>query len=171
MPKPRKERRFRAYFWAIDVSGKAGPSHYLGALRGCGEANSAAGTGHRTDCSFKVFMADRVNPVRVLSGDGAVMNVLSNDESAGRQGIEAVLRLATDELCVDVRAPSRSAVFRYGQHVSAVERVFTRHNPLVPRPKTPVRATTINDCAKLGTALGGTPTIVGRLHPSSRPPC
>src|SRR5882724_9168716 len=30
---------------------------------------------------------------------------------AGRQGIEAVLRLATDELCVDVRAPSRSAVF------------------------------------------------------------
>src|SRR2546426_1080367 len=32
---------------------------------------------------------------------------------------------------VDVRAPSRSAVFRYGQHVSAVERVFTRHNPLV----------------------------------------
>src|SRR5207245_3903553 len=24
-----------------------------------------------------------------------------------------------------------SAVFRYGQHVSAVERVFTRHNPLV----------------------------------------
>jgi len=73
MPKPRNERRFRAYFWAIDVSGKAGPSHYLGALRGCGEANSAAGTGHRTDCSFKVFMADRV-----LSGDGAVMNVLSN---------------------------------------------------------------------------------------------
>jgi len=78
MPKPRKERRFRAYFWAIDVSGKAGPSHYLGALRGCGEANSAAGTGHRTDCSFKVFMADRVNPVRVLSDDGAVMNVISN---------------------------------------------------------------------------------------------
>src|SRR2546427_8748106 len=133
MPKPRKERRFRAYFWAIDVSGKAGPSHYLEALRGCGEANSAAGTGHRTDCSFKVFMADRVNPVRVLSSDGAVMNVLSNNESAGRQGIEAVLRLATDELCVDVRAPSRSAVFRYGQHVSAVERVFTRHNPLVSR--------------------------------------
>src|SRR5438034_400352 len=32
MPKPRKERRFRAYFWAIHVSGKAGPSHYLGAL-------------------------------------------------------------------------------------------------------------------------------------------
>jgi hypothetical protein len=28
-------------------------------------------------------------------------------------------------------APSRSAVFRYGQHVSSVERVFTRHNPLV----------------------------------------
>ena len=78
MPKSRKERRFRAYFWAIDVSGKAGPSHDLGALRGCGEANSAAGTGHRTDCSFKVFMADRVNPVRVLSDDGAVMNVISN---------------------------------------------------------------------------------------------
>src|SRR5256886_16819639 len=32
---------------------------------------------------------------------------------------------------VDVRAPSRSAVFRDGQHVSGVERVFTRHNPLV----------------------------------------
>src|SRR5712691_2544712 len=30
--KARNERRFRAYFWAIDVSGKAGPSHYLGAL-------------------------------------------------------------------------------------------------------------------------------------------
>src|SRR5439155_9561 len=27
----------------------------------------------------------------------------------------------------------------------------------------PLRATTINDCAKLGTALGGTPTIVERL--------
>src|SRR5437879_11113463 len=50
---------------------------------------------------------------------------------AGRQCIEAVLPLATDEVRVDVRAPSRSAVFRYGQHVSAVERVFTRHNPLV----------------------------------------
>src|SRR5256885_4139119 len=41
---------------------------------------------------------------------------------AGRQCIEAVLPLATDEVRVDVRAPSRSAVFRYGQHVSAVER-------------------------------------------------
>src|SRR5438876_1403118 len=50
---------------------------------------------------------------------------------AGRQCIEAVLPLATDEVRVDVRAPSRSAMFRYGQHVSAVERVFTRHNPLV----------------------------------------
>src|SRR2546427_10027822 len=50
---------------------------------------------------------------------------------AGRQCIEAVLPLATDEVRVDVRAPSRSAVFRYGQHVSAVERDFTRHNPLV----------------------------------------
>jgi len=50
---------------------------------------------------------------------------------AGRQCIEAVLHLATDEVRVDVRAPSRSDVFRYGQHVSAVERVFTRHNPLV----------------------------------------
>src|SRR5213594_1796328 len=50
---------------------------------------------------------------------------------AGRQCIEAVLPLAADEVRVDVRAPSRSAVFRYGQHVSAVERVFTRHNPLV----------------------------------------
>ena len=52
---------------------------------------------------------------------------------AGRQCIEAVLPLATDEVRVDVRAPSRSAVFRYGQHVSAVERVFTRHNPLVSK--------------------------------------
>src|SRR5204862_3138698 len=50
---------------------------------------------------------------------------------AGRQCSEAVLPLATDEVRVDVRAPSRSAMFRYGQHVSAVERVFTRHNPLV----------------------------------------
>src|SRR5437762_14109269 len=50
---------------------------------------------------------------------------------AGRQCIEAALPLATDEVRVDVRAPSRSAVFRYGQHVSDVERVFTRHNPLV----------------------------------------
>jgi len=77
MPKPRKEHRFRAYFGAIDVSGKAGPSHDLGALSGAA-ANSAAGTGHRTDCSFKVLMADRVNTVRVLSDDGAVMNVPSN---------------------------------------------------------------------------------------------
>src|SRR5213593_3136404 len=52
---------------------------------------------------------------------------------AGRQCIEAVLPLATDEERVDVRAPSRSAVFRNGQHVSAVERVFTRHNPLVSK--------------------------------------
>src|SRR5438093_7758143 len=46
----------------------------------------------------------------------------------------AVLPLATDEVRVDVRTPSRSAVFRYGQPVSAVERVFTRHNPLVSKP-------------------------------------
>src|SRR6266481_6718754 len=52
---------------------------------------------------------------------------------AGRQCIEAVLPLATDDVRVDVRAPSRSAMFRYGQHVSAVERVFTRHNPLVSK--------------------------------------
>src|SRR5437899_8656413 len=52
---------------------------------------------------------------------------------AGRQCIEAVLPLATDEVRVDVRAPSRSAVFRYGQHVSAVGRFFTRHNPLVSK--------------------------------------
>src|SRR5438132_7855278 len=52
---------------------------------------------------------------------------------AGRQCFEAVLPLATDEVRVDVRAPSRSAMFRYGQHVSAVERVFTRHNPLVSK--------------------------------------
>src|SRR2546422_11258777 len=67
------------------------------------------------------------------AGNGmSAMRVLRS-ASAARvgQGIEAVLRLATDELCVDVRAPSRSAMFRYGQNVSAVERVFTRHNPLV----------------------------------------
>src|SRR5882672_5205679 len=52
---------------------------------------------------------------------------------AGRQCIEAVLALATDEVRVDVRAPSRSAMFRYGQHVSTVGRVFTRHNPLVSK--------------------------------------
>jgi len=34
---------------------------------------------------------------------------------------------------VDVRAPSRSAMFRYGQHVSAMGRVFTRHDPLVSK--------------------------------------
>src|SRR5947208_15387567 len=34
---------------------------------------------------------------------------------------------------------------------------------VVQRPKNPLRATTINDFAKLGTALGGTPTIVERL--------
>src|SRR2546430_624799 len=51
---------------------------------------------------------------------------------AGRQWLEAV-PLATDEVRVDVRPSSRSAVFRYGQHVSAVERVFTRHNPLVSK--------------------------------------
>ena len=28
--KARKERRFRTYLWGIDVSGKAGPSHYRG---------------------------------------------------------------------------------------------------------------------------------------------
>src|SRR5436189_4340149 len=43
---------------------------------------------------------------------------------AGRQCIEAVLPLATDEVRVDVRAPSRSAVFRYGQHVSATTRLY-----------------------------------------------
>src|SRR5437667_10174983 len=166
MPTPRKERRFRAYFWPIDVSGKAGPSHYLEALRGCGEANSAAGTGHRTDCSFKVFMADRVNPVRVLSGDGAVMNVLSNDESAGRQGIEAVLRLATDELCVDVRAPSRSAVFRYGQHVSAVERVFTRHNPLVSKSSRFSRTVRMTSRRTVGRSSGSSPASTVDLEPS-----
>src|SRR5438094_2704081 len=52
---------------------------------------------------------------------------------AGRQCIEAILPLATDEVRVDVRAPSRSAVFRSGQPVSAVESVFTRHNPLVSK--------------------------------------
>src|SRR6266478_337158 len=56
----------------------------------------------------------------------------STRTSAARagSGIEAV-PLATDEVRVDVRPSFRSAVFRYGQHVSAVERVFTRHNPLV----------------------------------------
>ena len=74
-------------------------------------------------------------PSRSLSASLSVV-----DESAsvclggaGRQCIEAVHPLATDEVRVDVRAPPRSAVFRYGQHVSAVERVFTRHNPLVSK--------------------------------------
>src|SRR5439155_8498493 len=46
MPKPRKERRFRAYFWAIDVSGR--PDHLTTSEhsdRGCGEADSTADTG------------------------------------------------------------------------------------------------------------------------------
>src|SRR5205809_1081146 len=38
----------------------------------------------------------------------------------------------------------------------------------VQRPKTPLRATTINDFAKLGTALGGRPTIVERLPNQSQ---
>src|SRR2546426_884281 len=36
-----------------------------------------------------------------------------------------------------------------------------------PASETPLRAITVNDFAKLGTALGGRPTIVERLpHPS-----
>src|SRR6266478_1255767 len=35
--------------------------------------------------------------------------------------------------------------------------------PLVAASENPLRATTINDFVKLGTALGGTPTIVERL--------
>src|SRR2546427_7163961 len=77
MPKPGKEHRFRAYLGAIDVSGKAGPSHDLGALRGCGEQRRRYRAPHGL-LTFKVLMADRVNPVRVLSDDGAVMNVPSN---------------------------------------------------------------------------------------------
>src|SRR5437899_7986584 len=61
-----------------------------------------------------------------------------------------------------------SGAFRYGQQLSAVERVFTAHNLLVAASENPLRATTINDCAKLGTALGGTPTIVGRLRRRTR---
>src|SRR2546427_11131796 len=66
-----------------------------------------------------------------------------------------------------------SGAFRYGQQLSAVERVFTAHNLLVAASENPLRATTINDCAKLGTALGGTPTIVERLpnFPTLRSPC
>src|SRR2546427_7188873 len=56
-----------------------------------------------------------------------------------------------------------SGAFRYGQQLSAVERVFTAHNLLVAASENPLRATTINDCAKLGPGLGGTPTIVERL--------
>src|SRR5216117_337382 len=48
---------------------------------------------------------------------------------AGRQCIEAVLPLATDEVRVDVRTPSRSAVFRYGQHVSAVGKSLYKTQP------------------------------------------
>src|SRR5467141_830522 len=48
---------------------------------------------------------------------------------AGRQCMEAVLPLATDEVRVDVRAPSRSAVFRYGQHVSAVGKSLYNTQP------------------------------------------
>src|SRR5206468_9386595 len=40
--------------------------------------------------------------------------------------------------------------------------------PRCSTSENPLRATTINDCAKLGTALGGTPTIVERL-PRQRP--
>src|SRR3989475_7251658 len=50
-----------------------------------------------------------------------------------------------DRICqirVDVRPSSRSAVFRSGQHVSAVGRVFTRHNPLVSKSGRLARART-----------------------------
>src|SRR2546425_12478769 len=61
--------------------------------------------------------------------------VVSADAVAGTNRLNRAKRIPTDEVLVDVRAPSRSAVFRYGQHISAVERVFTRHNPLViPSP-------------------------------------
>ena len=42
---------------------------------------------------------------------------------------EAVLPLATDEVRVNVRASSLSAMFRNGQHVSAVGRVFYKTQP------------------------------------------
>src|SRR3989442_1597321 len=68
------------------------------------------------------------------AGNGmSAMRVLRFASAARAGCIEAVLPLATDEVRVDVRAPSRSAMFRYGQHVSAVESVFTRHNPLVSK--------------------------------------
>src|SRR2546427_7808212 len=68
------------------------------------------------------------------AGNGmSAMRVLRFASAArAGSGIEAV-PLATDDVRVDVRPSSRSAVFRYGQHVRAVERVFTRHNPLVSK--------------------------------------
>src|SRR2546428_13706493 len=81
-------------------------------------------------------LAQRLAATFPGAGNGmSAMRVLrfASAARAGRQCIEAVLPLATDEVRVDVRAPSRSAVFRYGQHVSAVGRFLTRHNPLVSK--------------------------------------
>src|SRR6266480_1810569 len=77
------------------------------------------------------------------AGNGmSAMRVLRFASAArAGSGIEAV-PLATDEVRVDVRPSSRSAVFRDGQHVSAVERVFTRHNPLVSKSGRPSRVIT-----------------------------
>src|SRR5207249_2230051 len=52
--------------------------------------------------------------------------------------------------------------FRNGQQVSTVERSL-QHNLACCSGRNALRATTINDFAKLATSLGGTPTIVERL--------
>src|SRR2546426_10609072 len=70
--------------------------------------------------------------------------------------------VATDEVRVDVRAPSRGAMFRYGQHVSAVERFFTRHNPLVSKSGRLSRVRPHTYCR----SYGGSPSA--RASPSGR---
>src|SRR3989475_10093994 len=84
--------------------------------------------------SKRFSVAHRLAAAFPGAGNGmSAMRVLRFASAArAGSGIEAV-PLATDEVRVDVRPSSRSAVFRYGQHISAVERVFTRHNPLVSK--------------------------------------
>src|SRR5437667_1205881 len=104
-----------------------GPNVTKRAFGPCTTFNRFAGLGPLHALRTLVFRS-RTGLAATFSGAG---NGSVSLGGAGRQCIEAVLPLATDEVRVDVRAPSRSAVFRYGQHVSAMERVFTRHNPLV----------------------------------------
>src|SRR5437879_5410416 len=68
----------------------------------------------------------RASPITMTGASSSVSPNASNAST-----ICGLLDVCGPAVRVDVRAPSRSAVFRDGQYVSGVERVFTRHNPLV----------------------------------------